>query len=175
MQTIPLRNYIITSRNNQLIIEFLKNLICAFLVICRLIMQIDTSSKKRQVFYKGILMSVQVVIVLRYNNYIFSAILIFSGDRFAFSCHDERYHPPSKEHSTPLVDQWRIKTAYAFSVKSKLLLPPDFLYRCLVSMRPAFLKSSNARLTVDWDSLRSLAIVGMAGQHCASLPARSDR
>ena len=53
----------------------------------------------------------------------------------------------------------------AFSRNSRLLLLPFLRYRCSVSRSPAFLRSRIPRRTVDAESLRSAAMVGMAGQH----------
>ena len=53
----------------------------------------------------------------------------------------------------------------AFSRYRRLLLPPFLRYRCSVSRSPAFLRSRIPRRTVEAESLRSAAMVGIADQH----------
>ena len=62
-----------------------------------------------------------------------------------------------------------------FKVNNRLLFPPLDRYRCSVSRYPAARRSCKARRTVDWDSFKSYAMVGMDGQHWLSLLARLAR
>ena len=72
---------------------------------------------------------------------------------------------------------WRMILFFysAFSRNSRLLLPPFLRYRCSVSRSPAFLRSRIPRRTVEGEYLRSVAIVGIAGQHSLFSFVRSAR
>lgn len=106
---------------------------------------------------------------------IFFCCNTFSGERFAFSLHDERYHLPPNGHTAPLSAQVVIFSHPFRSLYSKLLLPPLERYRCSVWSKPAFRRSRSALRTVDWDNFNSVAMVGIAGQHSPSLLALSER
>ena len=68
-----------------------------------------------------------------------------------------------------------INRTFHISWNNKLLLPPLSRNRWSVCSSPCFRRSCNARRTVDSDSFKSRAIVGIAGQQTPFLLARSAR
>ena len=82
--------------------------------------------------------------------------------------------PAAKKADDSLVLCLLCPTYYS-SLNIKLLMPPLLRYRCSVVSSFSFFRSFIARLTVDCESFRSRAIVGIAGQHSPVLFARSKR
>lgn len=82
-------------------------------------------------------------------------------------------------HHQDRLSPWRqtilFKRNHPVSEKRRLLFPPLARYRCSVESNFAACRSRIARRTVDTDNFSSRAIVGIAGQHCPSLLARSAR
>ena len=101
------------------------------------------------------------------SNHSFFCPIIFFLVSFPLSIHREPTHYPVTGQSFPLDEQ--IFYFSIFTVNRSELFAPVFRYRCSVLRYPFCFKSSIARLTVDFDIERSLAILRSDGQHFPSL------
>ena len=115
------------------------------------------------IFHPGICSHLRFfsAVIVRYLS--FCMCVISSVGKFTYPCHHDRIPLSPNGRNAPLA-----KRGFYFctvSLNRKELHPPLVRYCCVVSMSPSLRRSCNARRTVDWDSLRSLAMVGIAGQH----------